>query len=270
MIYFLTIIQIIIESFPVSSSGHVALSSYLLSTWPWVCPKTDLTFEYIESFLYAPTAIILLLFFFFDWWRLLFQKDFSIEQIVQKETYTHLQQPVLFYILFSLCFLPLYFLQSRFSVHTPLYVGFMLTQICLIWMSNYSLLSKKVSWSFFEASMFAVVNGAALFIPGLSRLGSSMLAGVLFGYSIEQSFVFSWMLFFPMTCVAFIQGLMSSSSLLLNMLLFDLWWWITIVCAMIGAWAGLYLVRLLIRKEKIYYLAWYMCIPTVLAWYFQI
>lgn len=270
MFYFLTMIQIIIESFPVSSSGHVALGSYFLSVWSWIFEKTDIAFEHVESLLYGPTAVVLLFFFFFDWWCMIFETDFSVRQLFQSQTYFKLQKPFLFYVVFSMCFVPFYFLQDQYSLHTPLYLGFIFTQFCLLWMHKYALFTKKISWSFFDAFVLAIVNGIALFVPGLSRLGSSMLGGIVLGYSLEQSFIFSWMLFFPMTCVAFLQGAMHASSLMLKILFFSSWWWITIVCAMIGAWFGLYLVRLLIRAEKIYYLAWYMCIPILLAWYFQI
>lgn len=62
---FVVVVQVCLESLPISSSGHMMLASMLcakLNNFSYALP------EHFDHFLHGPTLIVLLAFFFSSWW----------------------------------------------------------------------------------------------------------------------------------------------------------------------------------------------------------
>jgi len=187
--------QVVVESLPVSSSGHIFLLfsflNFFYNTQKGLCVN-----ESVEFLLHIPTLIIVGTFFFAPWWRIL--KDFLC-----------LKKDAL--LLAAWCILAdgitifWYFLFSKIGKNWfPLPLGFFVTGL-LLYSLKHNKKNEKQNVSFLNGMLLGMVQGFAL-LPGISRFGSTFVAARWLGFSRSQAFEYSFLIQFPLLFAAIIKG----------------------------------------------------------------
>jgi undecaprenyl-diphosphatase len=199
-IIFLSIVQIVFESVPVSSSGHVQLVAILLamaSGTSEICLHK--TYEY---FLHGPTAVILAALFFATWWMLLTNAWRWRTTIFRLCLYAGVA---------DVCTaVGYFFLQAACVSWFPLWIGFCITGIALYSVrymrSRGHAMHTSALVDMKKICVLGVVQGIAV-LPGVSRLGITYAVGLLLGLSPRKSFAVSCMIQFPLIVAGFCYGL---------------------------------------------------------------
>lgn len=244
--YLIIFLAIVLESFPISSSGHIALVQRLLKIL-YLDPDFLL-------FLNGFTALVLAIFFFKRWeflvWALLrkrsvIQKIFVLGGITDGIT-------VLFYFLCA----------KKFSLF-PLCVGFLLTSLTLFslfFCSN----AGKGTWNYVSALVLGLVQSLALF-PGISRFGITFAVSRWFGMSNRKSFELSFLIEFPIVLGACLLGGYKLYEKHLLWIFFNMPIIAISSLAMIGALLGLWIMRVIISYNYLWLFSFYVMIISLLC-----
>jgi undecaprenyl-diphosphatase len=246
-------IQIIVESLPISSSGHWALACAFFSR----AGQHVVVPGYLDHLLHGPTLLILILFFWQNWlsmiknlysvgffsYRSLFAGVFGtlassgavknparlslffkiFGTVVIADLFT-----LVFYLVIKVCLKNVIFLQSPHM----LLLGFCVTA-CTLFLTfllpkyltdgtradtcnlvTQSLVAQKKYG--LVGMIMGIVQGLAL-LPGISRFATTYAAARALGLTPRRAFQFSWLIFFPLLCAAFlgngVRGLAMSGDL---------------------------------------------------------
>jgi len=233
-------IQGLTEFLPVSSSGHLVLAQELLGvTVPGV------SFEVI---VHLGTLFSVFVYFRKKVWRLaqsLYRPEFKTERKV-------LQLLVIGTIPAGLAgFLLKDFFESLFS--SPFMTSAMLIVTGFILLSSKLAGSRKRDLSIPSAVVIGLAQMLAI-LPGISRSGSTITAGLLFGLSSEEAAEFSFLLAIPVIAGAAVL----KSSELLSMGSVNLLSYLTgAVTSFLFGLLAVYLVLNLIRRGRFEYFAYY-------------
>jgi len=263
--YLLALVQIVLESFPVSSSGHFLLVGKFLQAWAdcgWVslCNVQSmhgvslLYNECVEHILHAPTALVLALFFFNRWklffidlknrWRMAL-KLMVLVGIADSIT-------TFFYVLFK-------FTGRNLA---PVWVGFALSAVAL-----FSLVMRTdkryevFTWR--KALLIGFVQGVA-FLPGVSRFAVTFVMARWLRLSPNRSFEISFIIFWPLIVASFFKSIIRGCGQELR-LFFDLRIIVVIVCASVVALCALWFVQWLVYRKKIWFFSLYL-LAVMLLW----
>ncbi|MBI2798296.1 undecaprenyl-diphosphate phosphatase [Candidatus Saccharibacteria bacterium] len=190
----LSVTQGVTEFLPISSSAHLLLLPWLLN-WP----DPGLAFD---AATHIGTALALIVFFYKDFWRLYKEK-----------------QPLLWYILIaSVPAAILGFIGSDLidkylhkSAAAPLIVGIglMFFGLVLYVIDKTAKLEKNLEKMKLSDSLIIGFAQALALIPGTSRSGVTISAGLLLGYSREEAARFSFLLATPISLGAGAYSLLS-------------------------------------------------------------
>lgn len=198
MFYFFMLIvaQIILESFPISSSGHLVLLEHFFSFHPFLLITSNKMFEH---FLHGPTVIVLAAFFYDRWIFLLKNIRICWSYIIKIIGLAFAADIVtsMFFVLFH------YVDTSFFSVG----VGFLISAFALL---SLKFCNKKV-YGFVtikKALILGAIQGIAL-LPGISRFGTTFVVGCWLGLSPKKSFEFSFIIFWPLVFFGFLKSLIT-------------------------------------------------------------
>lgn len=272
MLYLWIVLQIILESLPVSSSGHVALMQKYMqklgdfSVWHdklWI----------VDFLLHGPMVVILLLFFFKTWWQMIMQKPFSLRAfkqlvILQSAEGKYFSWSRIFQVMiFGLIAdgITIFFWMLDILPAIPLTAGFIITAT-LLYLTRYC---KETSHTFDMSYMYAVLLGIGQsfsFIPGVSRFATTYAVGRFCGYSGRISFAVSFFIQFPLLVAAFIKGIIALQKypeLIRN--LFDFKVLFVILAASIVSYVLLWCVDGIVKKNRLWLFSWYMLVPIVLT-----
>ena len=235
------VLQIILESLPISSSGHMQLLGASLP-------------DYVDRLASGATSMVLLLYFFKDisWGMYYFFNNLKkiisfLLLIVMADSAT-----VFFYTIFK-----------KYAINFPLWCGFLITAVALISVRLSS--EKKDRPVTYGAFLFlGVVQGFAS-LPGISRLASTYAAGCLIGFSPKISFGLSCALQFPLFIAGFLEGVATAyqKNILWTFHIFDI---VFIMGAMLISYFLLWLVAYCMKKKMIWYVGWYLLIPALIAY----
>ena len=278
MIFLLLLItQIIVESLPISSSGHVKL---IESIGLRLYPQSSYNFipKSIEYFFHGPTILILMIFFFKDIFYLLTNFSKNIDFISYWLTLVFIADliTVFFYFLFQYFEIKninffAYFYSDFFSSSLSYFLGFLITAgllISLKFISNNNL----TTLNYKHAIILGIVQGISL-LPGISRLASTFVAACWLGITFQSAFYFSCAIQFPLICAGFLKGcyfVYNNQDLFVNFLkpscLFSL---VSLISSFISLFA-LYFTYIILLSGYGYYFGFYMLIPVVLAFVFGI
>lgn len=266
------LVQIVSESFPISSSGHMNV---------WICImqyfKTP-DYAYITSIcanetiihlLHIPTLLIVIV-FFKSYWIKIFQRWHALLPIVIRcGMYTIAADSItmIAYIVYkkypvSKALTSEHFSSTQLS-SVPLWLGFTITALAL-----YSLKythSHTTKPKLPHMLLLGLIQSIAL-LPGVSRFGTVFVAARWLGIRTEKAFAITWMLQFPLMIGA--VGLSSIKMYQNNMYLpiesVSMFW-----IAMIGAtqfgFLGLWISYKLASAHKLWTLSFYMLIPITLS-----
>jgi len=179
---FLAFVQAATEFLPVSSSGHLALFSNIISS-------PDLFFI---TMLHLSSLIAVLIFTRKEiFWVLKFNKDsnrFLIYLIIATIPAA----------IFGFLFKDL--IESTFSSYLFLGVAFIFTGVILL-LTKFNFKSSKLNYK--NALVIGLFQVLALF-PGVSRSGMTISSSIFIGIKKEKAIKFSFLLFIPLVLGAFI------------------------------------------------------------------
>lgn len=265
MLYFYgaMILQIVVESFPISSSGHVQLWQMFLmymGVWresvyavfcPIALPLSTLkrAFDYA---LHGPTLVILALFFFDRWWVLVRYCRRTWRMILRIFMLGVCADAItaLWYGIFAYCG----------TAWFPLSIGFLITGCCLYalrWRSA----PGKTSVSMRAACVIGCVQGIAL-LPGISRMGVTYAVGRYMGLRARTALEFSLLIQYPLILAGFLYGVYT-----LGFVGMQTFFSVKTLSILLGASiASYYALGLTMRwacAEKLWRLAYYMIIPLL-------
>lgn len=251
-------VQIVLESLPISSSGHLAL----VSCW---CAQHGCAVELSRSFeylLHGPTLIMLAAYSVRLWLPLvqnLWQRRVVIKNMI-------------IYVLCADSITTVVYagVQAFVAPQMPLWFGFCITGgllLSLRWCSAHDTLHVPVvykSVTLRTLCLLGVVQGLAG-LPGVSRFASTYVAGRWLHLTPRKSLFVSIMLQWPLMFGGFLVGLLrahtDSSTVWFtdvhNILLMS-------VCAVL-AYFVLWFVQWLLERERLWLLGPYLMIPALLA-----
>lgn len=267
VLYLWIILQILLESLPVSSSGHVALMQKYVSSFGDLIAVQDQLWI-VDFLLHGPMIIILLLFFFKTWWQIIFQtpfvmKNFKSNQIFQSFFWKKVIRIMTFGLIadgITICFWWLDILPQ-----ISLTVGFAMTATLLYATRFFNNDLRPFDMSFAYAFWLGIGQSLS-FLPGVSRFATTYAVGHFCGYSGRTSFAISFLIQFPLLIAAFIKGTVAMHKNLEFMRnFFDFKVLFVILTASIVSYALLWCVDVIIKKNKLWQFSWYMLVPIVLT-----
>ena len=251
ILFFWILIQIISESLPISSSGHVALLQLFLNQSlqnSWV----------VDFLLHAPTIVILLVYFFSTWWKMVFKQGFSL--LLLSSFFIIIAD----LITFGFWILNLSSLTCVQNYFLPF--GFCITALCLFFSRSVSA-GKAVRWSFRDAVILGTVQGICL-LPGISRFAGTYAAGIWLGYARKDAFSLSFLIQMPLLCAALAKGMVAIAAQPEIVQNFMSWWIVlTFVIASVVSYKLFCWVAGLIEQNRLWYFAFYMMIPMFVSFW---
>lgn len=265
--FLIIIIQIVVESFPISSSGHLELLErffcLVCRRFPSITTGFDevlLKFPMVTSnlvrVLHIPTVLLVLIFF--------------RHELVQWLSKIRITWPITRKIIMFVCIADfvtiLFFIPIKIYAlcDVPLSVGFAITA-CILFSLRFVPANKRKSYSFVcYPLIIGIVQGCALF-SGVSRFGSVYAAARWLGLAPQRAFMVVWLVQCPLICAAGALGLKR---------LYDLSYLSVItepsVVAVIGVasclgYAALFYAAHLAYRHQLWRVAYYLIIPMILA-----
>ena len=196
LFYLIWYLQILIESVPISSSGHVTLVQH----WVYTHLYQDTIFicTELEHLMHMPTILVLTLF------------------LVRNYNFTLMPALVPLSILLvfaNIATVLVYLVYTRLKVKNkfPLWLGFLFTA-CILGSLVYQpcVLPLSAVFSYTHVLIIGFAQGIAL-LPGVSRLALTFVTACWLGYSCEQAFVFSCALQLPLIAAAVLRALYNYS-----------------------------------------------------------
>lgn len=278
----LAAIQIIIESLPISSSGHVLLAQELFKRYAGM--SAVVLPEHVDHFLHGPTILIIGIYFFKTWWHLVkmvwlimvtwIRRGFCYRALPdshKKALNLFLSLAGMVVIADSILIL-CYALRSGFMKYDsypnafgiPLpTIGFTVTGLLLLSTVLIKKSPRTMGNKFLGALMVGIAQGIGSFLPGLSRFASTFVVGRWVGFSARRSFQFSFLIFFPLMMAAFL--LHGVPELFHNVLFSAGRTWLILGMATVLAYFCFWLVGRMIMQGYIWWLGWYMLVPTIMS-----
>lgn len=266
-IILLILCQIILESFPISSYGHMLLLEKFLNKFGFALSNLSESFDY---FLHGPTILILMTLFFRDWFE-------PIKQLLCNKSITKISRFRLFKIFLKICvylfittIIAIFFhviikgylsKQNWFDSDWSLLFGFCITTFLLVLLLYKDL--KKDSYESLNLKKVLIigfVQGLAL-LPGISRFASVYTTIRLLNLNPRRAFQFTFLIQFPLIVAGFLLGCFKLTKTPNWTDLFSLQVNINFVFATIVAFFGLYWMRKLALNKKIGRFCFYMFIP---------
>lgn len=245
-------VQIITESLPISSSGHVTLLQQLFNMH--FDPSVTMLIQFV---LHIPALFILLSYFFKSWWSMIFSSK-NIRDIMHVALFIAIAD--LITIFFWYIDLTHWFIINQYFLP----VGFGVTALCLYVTRNYHN-NKSLQWLCSDAIILGIVQGLSL-LPGISRFASTYSAGLILGYSRWNSFCISFLIQFPLVCAAVLKGCLvmyHNHELLYQFLSLPMICYVTLIT--LCSYIVFSYVAILIIQNRLWYFAPYMIIPISLS-----
>lgn len=255
-LYAYILIQIILESFPVSSSGHTHLFEMMIHRAGITFPKPTDLYGINDELLHLPTIFVLIL-FFFDHWKIIFRKIFE-----SKKNFIAIAG---FVVIADVCTVVFYFIRKAVGLTIPLALGFLVTAMLLFSLRFFTKQQQEFNaeWSWLHALFLGTLQGFALF-PGISRFATTFVGARYVNYAPMRAFVISFFIELPLLIAAvskklLILGIWNQSQFLSK----DIWF-IFLVASFI-AYGGLFVMRSFVLTNRIWWFSWYLILPITLS-----
>ena len=252
-------VQIVVESVPVSSSGHVVLVERILRRLygPFIFYDNWDTSDLLSLLLHVmhiPTLIIVTFFFLHRWLRVT-KQELPCRVIVHWGSIIFLVDAI------TACW---YFIfKHQITVPLPLSVGFTITA-ALLFSLRWVIDQKRYSITWQDGIIFGMVQGAAL-LPGISRFAAVFVAVRWRGFNNNYAFCIAWLVQVPLMIAA---GMRSGYLLWINQDLNQLYTFsigTAVMCATLLGALGFYGVYHLAITNRLWWFAWYMLFVAGLA-----
>lgn len=244
-------LSLALESFPISSSGHILLLSSLCYT-SGVCSDMITIPSWLEHFVHLPIACVIALFFFTSWWPLVCNPlryrswlyrlcawGFVVELIT-----------VAWYVLFALIG------TAWFSVSA----GFMITALlCASVAYAGSRDCSNLSWK--NACVLGMGQGVAL-LPGISRFGTTYVLARWCGFKPRRAFELSFMIEFPISVAGGLRGAWDMQRAHAVFTVPELW---ALVLGSVCMFLGLHSMKRIIDNDQFKLFSWYMIVIAFIS-----
>lgn len=270
--YLLFIVQIVLESLPISSSAHVQLMSSFLSFDNTVTMPPLLNGYGVDSFLWTraidhlmhiPTALVLIIYFRHRW-------TLYVRALMRSLAAT---VGMCFRLgLYMLCadsmtvllFMCINCLHKTTGWSFPLPLGLFITMITLYLL--YYVPTKRISrFTLKSATILGLVQGIAL-LAGISRFASVYAAACWLGMPHRRAFECTWLIQLPLIVAAAGHAVyVLSQAGLVTCLVPDVFAICGISCATICSYGLLYLVDGLGASGALWVFSYYMLFPFVVS-----
>lgn len=231
------ILQILLESLPVSSSGNLALFGISL-------PQT---INYVS---HVATVLVYAIFFRKKLFTLL------LHPLRCKKVIAHAMLYGAAALVPTIC---IYGLLEYFNPHFYLPLGFFITTLLLL--ASFFAPQKVQQLTVTKAAIIGFAQGIAL-LPGISRLGITYVVGRFLGLSWRTAFNFSCMIEAPLIIVASLKGLYDIRADILTISFLSL---VGYIVATFGAYLLLCLVYKLAQANRWWLFGIYTGFLTILA-----
>lgn len=247
--------QIIVETMPISSSGHIFLLQTILQKYGFdvltFFSQKKINLQRLYYFLHLPTLIIIGAYFAPQWLSFVFH-DSKIDI-----------SPLLWVMCADMITGVLYLYKPDFMQKFPLGLGFLITAIVLLKTSTCSGNKLITSWNYYDAVILGLAQAVAL-LPGISRLALTCFVGCLLGFSLLDAFCLSWMLQVPLMIVAIVKSIMSGAERKSLGQLLNIKTCLAIIMSSGLSWIALLLVIKIIQLNWWYVFGWYMILPAII------
>lgn len=252
-------LQIVLESLPISSSGHLEL----MRCWCMqhgCAAELSRTFEYL---LHGPTLLMLALYCIHLWMPLvrhMWCQRFLIGKLL-----------VYVFCADTITTLVYTAVQIGFNQLMPLWFGFCITGLLLFSLryceKHYAgACATYHSVTFAKLCTLGVVQGLAG-LPGISRFASTYVAGRWLQLAPRKSFFVSIMLQWPLMAGGFLLGVIHAPIDPTTVWFMNGWHILLMgICASI-AYFVLWGVQLVLERERLWLLAPYLILPALLAFF---
>jgi len=254
----LIFVQIILESLPVSSSGHLILAEYFFAA---ILPGSFTIVssnKMLSHFLHGPTVVILAAFFYDRWMFLLQYIKICWPYVLKTIGFAFSANVVTFliYVFFN------YMIDVSWF---PVGIGFLISSLFLLslWFCNkeiYHTMTLK------KALLIGAIQGVAL-LPGISRFGTTFVAGCWLGLTPKKSFEFSFIILWPLIFFGFLKSLIAFSKVgfvIQGVYLFDYNLLLSVVISSIISYFVLRFVYWLALSHKLWYFSFFLFFSFIL------
>lgn len=263
-LYFWMLVQVLCESLPISSSGHVALLLAMAEKFHWSLQSMSDAWAF-DYFLQGVSAFLFFMYFFSSWWNLVIKKPIQLSQVLNFEVW---QKNIIPMLLFGIAADTVTFLLWMFDVaeriQLPLVIGFVMTGLTL-WLVQFAQEKKDINiWSVRNGLIVGFVQGCAL-LPGISRFATTFSALRWLGYVNRDAFSISFLIQWPLIFAGSLKGLKALHEVgNVHEILTPLFLCLTFIAGIV-AYCILYYVQKIIDKNLFWKFSYYMIIPIMLA-----
>lgn len=244
-LYIWIFLSIVLESFPISSSGHLLLFT------KWFGDAVSIPYG-LDHFMHCAPALVLPLYFLKDWlylmrfddWRA-FSYRLFLGFIVEIIT-------VAFYGFFAIVS------PDFFSI----YLGFFITGCALYSLRFISF--GNAEWNIYNSIALGIAQGFAL-LPGISRFGITYAVARWSGISNVTAFALSFLIEWPISIAGFAKGayLLQKQQLLIELL--NPMMLLIMFIAMILMYVGLCLMHYMVKKNQLWIFSIYLFVISSIA-----
>lgn len=260
----LGVFQGIAEFLPISSSGHLAILQTLFGI-----KEGNLFFT---EMLHFGTLISIVIVYFSDIYMMIIEFFKLIFSIIKGKKIIKLSKHQKLALLIIVGSIPTAiigllfedFFESLYTSILPIGIAFLVTG-SLLWLAEKKAFENKniKGMSFFDSLIIGTFQGVAI-IPGISRSGSTIVAGLFRGLNKPLATEYSFLLALPATFGAGLLGIMkvlkSNSEILIDLpLLLGV-----ILSTIVGVLSIKLLVKLL-NKNKLHYFSYYLWIIGIIT-----
>lgn len=239
----LGIIQGITEFLPISSSGHLVIIGKLLG----------LTHEQLalSVILHLGTGFALVIFFSKDLGRIL--RDFRLLSLLFITTI----------ITVIIGFLGKDFFENLFTSTTPVAFALLATGIMLIFTKKF-MAGTRSNLNFKDAAILGVTQSIAI-IPGISRSGTTISTLLFRGIDRENSFYFAFLAAIP---IIFGAALFEIKKVNFALKAEPIALAVGFLASFFTGLLSLWMLKLVMRKAKLYYFGYYCIIVAIITLFF--
>jgi len=249
---FLVSAQIILESFPISSSGHLLLIENFIHLFYPDAYISVFNNIIVSHFLHGPTALVLAIFFYDRWSFLLFHI---------KRCWAIILKLIFFAFVADLITFPFFiFLRKIIDCSFfPIGIGFLISAAALFSL-NFCQRKTYSRLTISKVAIIGVAQGISL-LPGISRFGLTFVTACCLGIRPSKAFAFSFAIQWPLIMFGFLESLLFLHKMPTSFKnsLFSTGLLITIIISSVIAFFALGLVKRLIDLKKLWVFSIILC-----------
>ena len=290
IILILTIIQIVTESFPISSSGHICLISLFFNKH--FINYSFAISESFEAFMHGPTVLVLMSFFYSHYKNMflifiknptVFLKKILIRNfdktyfekrrfLILRQTFMHVVTAC--FATSLLYFLKKCFLNSDYFLRNSFFLGINFSITMIILFLLYFIDSKKNSQklsqlNFIKSFLIGIAQGISLILTGISRFALTYFVCRVLNLNKKRAFHFAFLIQLPLIFAAFLFKGLKFSKVLYSLLHFKFFLFIFSMFFVTYISYFLFLrVYKFTQASKLWIFGFYMFIPITICFLF--